>query len=137
MSPVPPRSTPTDTLLPYTALFRSCVHHGGGGRSDELRAVLGGPVAAGLCRDRGLLELREHVAAHQLVAAPHGGAVGPPLGHGQERAEPAGLVDEPLDLGLGVVDRAATRDARRVHGVGPTAGGAGLDATRLEQERGG
>src|SRR3546814_15837927 len=35
----PPRSTRTDTLFPYTTLFRS-ERRGGGLRSDRLRAVL-------------------------------------------------------------------------------------------------
>ena len=68
------------------------------------------------------LELGEHVAGHQLVAVPHGVAGRPVRGHGEEGAEAAGLVDEALDLGLGVVDGADHREARRVHGVGQLGG---------------
>src|SRR3546814_6248529 len=32
----PPRSTRTDTLFPYTTLFRSQSHHGGHRRSDQI-----------------------------------------------------------------------------------------------------
>src|SRR3546814_3922747 len=35
----PPRSTRTDTLFPYTTLFRSTVHHGGGSHCQG-RALL-------------------------------------------------------------------------------------------------
>src|SRR3546814_12544069 len=63
----PPRSTRTDTLFPYTTLFRSKVARGHGRREGEgrlvTRLVEAGPEAAGV----GCLELGEQ-PAHRLAA---------------------------------------------------------------------
>src|SRR3546814_10434761 len=43
----PPRSTRTDTLFPYTTLFRSIIRHGG--TTMVILSILLGIVAVGLC----------------------------------------------------------------------------------------
>src|SRR3546814_5804383 len=57
MIPRPPRSTRTDTLFPYTTLFRS----------HELKADAGRP-----CGDQDFRSLK--VQLHPLASAPHGAA---------------------------------------------------------------
>src|SRR3546814_9440217 len=42
----PPRSTRTDTLFPYTTLFRSLGNEGSGGALDGVAAGLAAPLAA-------------------------------------------------------------------------------------------
>src|SRR3546814_8885682 len=64
----PPRSTRTDTLFPYTTLFRSCDGGFGAKLFDRLDLVLGHQVAPGFVdadvgRDRGcdsLIVARDH-----------------------------------------------------------------------------
>src|SRR3546814_3468875 len=72
----PPRSTRTDTLFPYTTLFRSDGHAGGGGLADQLgcrgAADDGGDaqlVAAGEENAGGGLELAQVLVALAVLAA--------------------------------------------------------------------
>src|SRR3546814_18455192 len=63
----PPRSTRTDTLFPYTTLFRSPLLLGNGAPAIVVGHSLGGPIAAKLAMDypdrvRGLLLLAPSVA---------------------------------------------------------------------------
>src|SRR3546814_11058807 len=48
----PPRSTRTDTLFPYTTLFRSCVHDGGSRIAGEADTGIGRNELGILCRDQ-------------------------------------------------------------------------------------
>src|SRR3546814_9166252 len=91
----PPRSTRTDTLFPYTALFRSeravdpafepfdmAVGPGERERADEMRVAAG--VGAGVAQPG-------FDAAHRFVE------IAPGLGFGPARREDAGLTVERVD----------------------------------------
>src|SRR3546814_6930672 len=87
MIPRPPRSTRTDTLLPYTTLFRS---------PDEVLVAdrLGGPGGLGLVHHDGELVV-EGLVAHRHPADPvvdgagdAGGAHGVVGVHGRHHPEP-------------------------------------------------
>src|SRR3546814_10992770 len=61
----PPRSTRTDTLFPYTTLFRSgCVEHGVG--PGLLQGIPGHGRIAAVAQDRHVLDLREVAAQLRL-----------------------------------------------------------------------
>src|SRR3546814_17995760 len=57
----PPRSTRTDTLFPYTTLFRSVTTYGQRRRRDDVQVLAGHRVAA---FDRTLEGLRDVVGVH-------------------------------------------------------------------------
>src|SRR3546814_9753479 len=96
----PPRSTRTDTLFPYTTLFRSNVvpvHRRRGWREDDFQfAVVGSEVAArvlyGLCRFLAVLRVdddfadafgdRDQAIAANAARAPYLKFPGAKLGHG-------------------------------------------------------
>src|SRR3546814_7277930 len=76
----PPRSTRTDTLFPYTTLFRS--HRGGGGR---------GHLAAGSAADRVRPDRRLRPALRRQLLAPAGvrcGALRRRAAHGAGQGVP-------------------------------------------------
>src|SRR3546814_8491467 len=94
MIPRPPRSTRTDTLLPYTTLFRS---------PDEVLVAdrLGGPGGLGLVHHDGELVV-EGLVAHRHPADPvvdgagdAGGAHGVVGVHGRHHPEPGSGDDAP------------------------------------------
>src|SRR3546814_18104291 len=106
----PPRSTRTDTLFPYTTLFRSVGIHVGRGASAALKHVDGEPfeqlagdqLVAGL-GDR-LVFLRRQVA--ELVV---GGSAG--LFHHAEGTDQVGVVVDADARDVEVVERALGLDA--------------------------
>src|SRR3546814_15896773 len=57
----PPRSTRTDTLFPYTTLFRSCPHGAG-----DAQAILVTDVAG--VRERRVFRLRHHLHDALVIA---------------------------------------------------------------------
>src|SRR3546814_12422177 len=95
----PPRSTRTDTLFPYTSLFRSDVVQAG---FEQLQQVLAGVALPG----RGLLVVVAELALEQAVDALDlllltqlGGVVGQLAATGVGRAVLAGFL---FQLALGV-----------------------------------
>src|SRR3546814_16361303 len=102
----PPRSTRTDTLFPYTALFRSGLPRGGGGRRERPER----PAEAAGCTRRGEMQwsspaqpdlqravagLEGSAAQFRLEGGPTTSAAAPAATHGCRRS-PGRL---PLRLG--------------------------------------
>src|SRR3546814_11563537 len=77
MKPRPPRSTRTDTLFPYTTLFRSCVHGHPLARGEQDRHarpdVLHGQIVAPATLSPATLAEDGRAACREPCEALHGG----------------------------------------------------------------
>src|SRR3546814_20889516 len=99
----PPSSTRTDTLFPYTTLFRSCrAGHTG------VRVVPGCPPGPLTIAGRGRLELAPHGVGHRALEHPEGCLLGLALGELSVAEDPPGSAGV-ADLG----------DGDEMHGVVP------------------
>src|SRR3546814_15929180 len=83
----PPRSTRTDTLFPYTTLFRST-------RADGLGAPLG--QGTRLCHHARAHMARRTVAQPRESAVPHPAAARHRMGGNRSRDEPAPAIAAPF-----------------------------------------
>src|SRR3546814_7369031 len=95
-----PRSTPTDTLFPYTTRFRSAGRKGcGGGVHVHVQDIQHGRVAHGLCRgqqdaDRGADACEELSGLWRVHADPGRSGGRDQRAAGYRRAEPPALRSE-------------------------------------------
>src|SRR3546814_10153122 len=104
----PPRSTRTDTLFPYTTLFRSGEH----GQERQAEAVKTSRKIHGLQRYPSVIH-QDLTARAALVGK--SGSLGPPLQLPHARTGPATPRDDPQ---LDTVERLARKGLSRRHLVG-------------------
>src|SRR3546814_2251273 len=108
MFPLPPRSTRTDTLVPYTTLFRSPADHHGQGAALAVHGNAEAPDAGNAHRRRGFTKLSELRPA-AIVEDLRGQSLHQPGGGGVERRRSELSVDPHVRCrsGLEVQVRAA------------------------------
>src|SRR3546814_15323161 len=94
----PPRSTRTDTLFPYTTLFRS----GGAGGDEDGAAGLGAAQQRVEAADQAVVG--GHVHVHDLLPD-----LRLDMPDRSQRPEDAGVADQDVELAEALVDRKSTR----------------------------
>src|SRR3546814_7147652 len=116
----PPRSTRTDTLLPYTTLFRSrrvCIS-GGAPMPAELREKFVAATGASLVEGYGLTESSGVVATNPYDGPVKAGTIGQPIPathirlldkEDPDKDAPAGEPGELAVKGPQIIDRKSTR----------------------------